>query len=119
MLARNAADHAAGRRPRITPEARGGRIGLDERQAASLTHGFDVWPAYAIYAGLPAAPVLSGWALLWILALVFGVRAWREAGWLSPRAAAPRGPEEEPPPAPRYAGGAEEARRQWSMMGER
>jgi hypothetical protein len=119
MLSRNAAEHARGKWPRIAPAAAAGRIGLDERQAASLTHGFDVWAAYAVYAGVPALPVLAAWSALWLLAFAFGLRAWREASWLSPRAALPGAPEAPPPPAPHYGGGEGEAKRRWSMLGER
>jgi hypothetical protein len=118
MLVRNAGEHARGRWPRIEPTMGQGRIGLDDRQALSLTHGFDLWPAYAIYAGLPRLPVLAVWAAIWLLAFATVLRVFREASWLSPRAATfgapPEGPTDD---IPRYAGDEPGAKPRWSMTG--
>jgi hypothetical protein len=92
MLARNAALHARGERPSVGLPAAGaepGRLGLDESQAEGLTRGFDVWAAYAIYAGLPALPILVLWLALWALAAAFWRRAWRQAAWVPQAAGEP------------------------------
>jgi hypothetical protein len=93
MLARNLGEHVSGHVPHLAlsepsaaaTNAETSRLGVDEAQAASLTHGFDLWPAYAIYAGLPPAIVLMAWAMLWFVALVYGSWAWREAAWMTLR----------------------------------
>jgi hypothetical protein len=94
MLARNAALHARGERPSVALPAAGpgadlGRLGLEESQALGLTRGFDLWAAYAIYAGLPALPVLVMWLALCALAVLCWRRAWREAAWIPPPAGEP------------------------------
>lgn len=93
MLARNLREHLSGHVPHLSlsePGATTGgpetsRLGVSEEQAATLTHGFDLWPAYAVYAGLPLAIVLMAWAMLWFVALVYGYWAWRDAQWLTLR----------------------------------
>lgn len=105
MLARNLREHLSGHVPHVALGGAGAdstsaptsRLGLSEEQAASLTHGFDLWPAYAIYAGLPSAVVLMAWAMIWLVALVYGAWAWREASWMTLRpvkVARPSPPEE-------------------------
>jgi hypothetical protein len=93
MLARNLGEHLSGHVPRVSfsppaaesPAVESSRLGMDEAQAAALTHGFDLWPAYAIYAGLSSVIVLMAWAMIWIVALVYGMWAWREATWMTLR----------------------------------
>lgn len=117
MLARNAREHAAGQRPRIEVREQAGRLGLDEAQAASLTHGFDVWAAYALYAGLPVVPVLAAWLALLVLAVPCFVWAFSEAALLQPAyTRADRDSESGEPP--RYEPGDASDRQPWSMLGD-
>ena len=112
--------------PPARPAAPLARLGIDEAQARALTHGFDLWPAYAIYVGLPAALVLAVW--IWLLVAGAGclAAAWRDGAALT-RAAAVRGPggpgsrgpgrpkPDAPPPLYVPPEGAERGR--WSMSG--
>jgi hypothetical protein len=136
MLARNLAEHRRGAAPRVglagaaagdslagaaTPPAPA-RLGLDERQARALTHGFDVWAAYAVYAGLPAALVLAVWLWLWVAAVGCFAYAWRDGASLARAAAtAARGPLGPPlgpgpgEPPPLYEPPDDVSRSRWSM----
>ena len=68
MLVRNAGEHLAGRAPRLMgggePDP---RLGLSAADQEALLHALDFWWLYALYAGLPAAPVLGALALLLLL----------------------------------------------------
>jgi hypothetical protein len=121
MLVRNLREHAAGRYPRLSLAASGGpeasRIGVPEAQAATLTHGFDVWPAYAVYAGMPVLLVLVVWGVLWLVAWAYFTWAWGLAGAMSlaPRAARPA----EMAKDENAETGAESERPTWSMTERR
>jgi hypothetical protein len=85
LLVRNAGEHIAGRAPRVTLQGAGGRIGLNSQQAQRLTHGFDVWPAYAIYSGMKPTVVLGCWSFLLIIGFGYLFLVWRESGFHRPR----------------------------------
>lgn len=124
MLGRNAAEHLRGRHPRVsTSAAAGGRLGIDEAQARALTRGFDVWAAYAVYAGLPAAAVIAVWLWLWVLAAGLLYYAWRDAAWISSTraaraASATRGAPAPGEPPPMYEPRDAEERSRWSYLGK-
>jgi hypothetical protein len=61
MLLRNAGEHLRGEWPRLSggAEERAARTGLPREDEARLLHGLDFWWGYALYAGLPAWPVLA------------------------------------------------------------
>ena len=113
MLARNLDEHVHGHVPRVSLSGEGAasRLGVPDAQAEQLTHGFDLWPAYAVYAGLPAPFVLAVWGGLWLLALVYASWAWRWASAmeLRPRRAPSATPQEPHDEAPA------DARPSWSM----
>ncbi|HEV8480281.1 MAG TPA: hypothetical protein VGR66_05760 [Candidatus Eisenbacteria bacterium] len=111
MLTRNLGEHLSGHVPRVSLSAASAadstgtttsRLGVPEEQAAALTHGFDLWPAYAIYAGVQPVLVLFAWALLWLVALVYWMWAWRQASWMTlrPASTARPAPPEEPAEGP-------------------
>uniref|UniRef100_A0A832I7U3 Glycosyltransferase RgtA/B/C/D-like domain-containing protein n=1 Tax=Eiseniibacteriota bacterium TaxID=2212470 RepID=A0A832I7U3_UNCEI len=84
MLARNAAEHLAGRVPRL---AGGGapdpRLGVGEADQRALLGGLDVWWLYAVYAGVPPAAPAAALAALLALAAWAAARAraaWRAEG---------------------------------------
>ncbi|HKA24332.1 MAG TPA: hypothetical protein VKF80_05085 [Candidatus Eisenbacteria bacterium] len=114
MLARNLREHLSGHVPHVSlsdasaasavaapSDATTSRIGVSEEQATALTHGFDLWPAYAVYAGLPAVIVLLAWALVWLVALAYGSWALRQASWMTLR----QGPSVRPAPPPEQDSG--------------
>lgn len=75
----NLGEHAAGRHPRITPQAYDptSRLPVDEQQARQLLGGFDLWWCYLWYAGAPLALGLAGAAVLGVIALGAALAAWR------------------------------------------
>ncbi|MEO5616586.1 MAG: hypothetical protein ABIS67_02365 [Candidatus Eisenbacteria bacterium] len=82
MLVRNAGEHLNGDLPRTgtggTPDP---RLGISAEDQAALLHALDFWWLYALYAGLPAAPLfgLLGALLAGLGFAVARVRAaWRE-----------------------------------------
>ncbi len=96
MLARNAREHVEGRWPRLRlAEGVAGesRHGLSSTDVEALTHGFDLWPAYAVYAGRSPAVLAAAWLLLLAMAIAALAAAWHEAGRHERRAGAGvRGP---------------------------
>ncbi len=74
MLGRNLSEHLRGEWPRLSPHRGrrpGTRLGIGADDQARLLHGLDFWWTYALYAGLPAVPVL-GLALALLLAAAWG-----------------------------------------------
>jgi hypothetical protein len=117
MLARNLDEHRRGEWPRVQVSSGGGRIGLDEQQARGLTHGLDIWAAYAIYAGLPKAPVLGVWILLWLLGLGYFYLAWRDSGRLGPARPVRESFQPEKQETPVYVQRAQQAQqKKWSYL---
>jgi hypothetical protein len=86
MLARNAADHLAGRGPRL---AGGGdpdpRLGIGTADQRELLRAIDVWWLYAVYAGV--RPAAAAGALAAVLALAAWAWARVRAAWREERAA--------------------------------
>jgi len=80
MLLRDLREHVTGRMPRIAGDgAIDPRLGVGAEDRDRLLHAIDLWWLYALYAGLPAAPVLAA-ALALIAAAVWAARlAWRSA----------------------------------------
>jgi hypothetical protein len=99
MLGRNTVLFAKGEGPRITPSAaaasegvpapdtpahgissvEGERLAVPSGQVDALTKALDFWWAYAIAAGMPKVPLLLAAALLLVLAIAAGLRAYAEA----------------------------------------
>lgn len=105
MLGRNLEEHLRGEWPRLevgsSPDATESRHGISGVQIESLTHGFDVWAAYAIYAGREPSLLLPAWFLLLFLGLVSLWGAWREGGRAAPTGRrAVRASPSEPPAKP-------------------
>lgn len=80
MLSRNLGEHLHGELPRLggggTPDP---RLGISVEEQGALLHALDFWWLYALYAGLPAAPILG---LLVVLLAALGFAAFRaRAAW--------------------------------------
>ncbi len=77
MLLRNAGEHLRGDIPRIATGAYAtdARTPLTQEQATQLLHGLDFWWCYAMYAGLPRAPL----ALACVALLACAAFAWKAA----------------------------------------
>lgn len=81
MLGRNLGEHLQGDFPRLggggTPDP---RLGISVEEQSALLHALDFWWLYALYAGLPGAPIVALLVVL-LAALAYAVlrarAAWR------------------------------------------
>lgn len=65
MLVRNTREHLGGRLPRLSrDDAVDPRVGVGPRDQQALLHALDFWWLYALYAGVPWAPVLAAFVVL-------------------------------------------------------
>jgi len=65
MLIRNTREHLSRRFPRLSHDGSvDPRVVIGPRDQQTLLHALDFWWLYALYAGVPWAPVLAGFAVL-------------------------------------------------------
>jgi hypothetical protein len=75
MMLRNAGEHLSGHAPRLEGGAAPDeRLGISAADQQRLLHALDFWWTYAVYAGVPAAPVWIA-ALLLLAATIVALRA--------------------------------------------